>query len=90
MILLRELAQGRESVSTRTKDDVSDHGQVVVLSGRRHVLGIYRVCNGTITVTTRHGRKSAELGELPPDHLARTLVRELAENAPLDNCLIQT
>jgi hypothetical protein len=70
-------------VSTPAKENISNQGQVVVFIGRGHALGMYRVCSGTITVTTRHGRKSAELGDLPPDHAARLMVRELARDAGL-------
>jgi hypothetical protein len=61
----------------------ADDGQVVVPIGRGYVLGMYKVRGGMITVTTRYGRKSAELGDLPPDHVARLMVRELARDAGL-------
>jgi hypothetical protein len=58
--------------------DVLNQGEVVVEVDGSPILGKYTVWAGTITVTTIHGRKSAELGSFPPAHLARTLVRELA------------
>jgi hypothetical protein len=58
-----------------------DEGQVVVPIGPGYVLGMYKVRGGVITVTTIHGGKSAELGGLPPDHVARLMVRELARDA---------
>jgi hypothetical protein len=42
---------------------------------------MYKVQDGVITVTTIHGRKSAELGDLLPADHARLIVRELARDA---------
>ena len=52
------------------------HAAWIEFEGRR-VTGTYVVWNGFITVTSEAGIKQAELGRLPPDVLARLLLREL-------------
>jgi len=60
--------------------DILNEGEVVVEINGSPVLGKYNVWRGTITVTTIHGIKKAVVGALPPDHLARIMVRELAQD----------
>ena len=49
----------------------------IVIGGRK-VSGIYSTWAGMVTVTTSNGSsKTAQLGDLPPDHLARIMLREL-------------
>jgi hypothetical protein len=61
--------------------DILNQGDVVVEIDGSPILGRYNVRGDTITVTTIHGRKSAEVGNLPPAHLARIIVQELAQDA---------
>jgi len=52
------------------------HAAWIEFEGRK-VTGTYVVWSGWITVTSEDGSKQAELGRLPPDVLARLLLREL-------------
>jgi hypothetical protein len=46
--------------------------------GDRRVHGLYRVEHGILTVTYEGREKSTQLGGMPPETLARQLLRELA------------
>jgi len=42
-----------------------------------HGTGSWAVIDGILTVRTAHGTKSAQIGGMPPEYLARVLMREL-------------
>ncbi len=43
--------------------------------------GRYIIHNGMVTVSSFFGQKSAQVGGLPPEHLAQMLLRELASGS---------
>lgn len=62
----------------RKKREPTRHQIAVELNGTS-ILAWYYVERGFVTVETDTGTKSAALHPLGPDHLARMLVRELAQ-----------
>jgi hypothetical protein len=55
---------------------LEQHAVWIEFEGHR-VTGTYVVWDGWLTVTSEAGIKQADLGRLPPDVLARLLLREL-------------
>jgi hypothetical protein len=55
---------------------LEQHTVWIEFEGRR-ITGTYVVWDGWVTVTSEAGIKQADLGRLPPDLLARLLLREL-------------
>ena len=68
-------------MSTPPRGNILNEGHVTVEVDGSSIMGIYNLLAGTLTVTTIHGTKKAVLGRLPADHLARIMVRELAQDA---------
>jgi hypothetical protein len=60
------------------ENEIPIQGEVILEIDGSPILGKYKVSGGTITVTSTHGRKSAEVGGLPAIDLARTIVYELS------------
>ncbi len=50
----------------------------IEVNGKTH-MAFYVVAKKIITVSTGLGSKSTQLGSLPPEHLARILLRELIQ-----------
>jgi hypothetical protein len=50
--------------------------EIRVAVGDRTVCGSYLTCRGMVTVTSEFGEKTARIGSVPPDGLARTMLRE--------------
>jgi hypothetical protein len=64
-----------------TMGEIQNQGEVVVEIDGSPILGKYSIRGGNITVTTVHRRKTSVIGSLPPAHLARIIVRDLAHDA---------
>jgi hypothetical protein len=61
--------------------NILNEGAVVLEVDGSLIHGSFNVWAGIITVVTIHGVKKAVVGALPPDHLARIMVRKLAVDA---------
>jgi hypothetical protein len=61
--------------------NILNEGAVVVEVDGSPINGGFNVWGGIITVVTIHGVRKAVVGALPPDRLARIMVRELARDA---------
>jgi hypothetical protein len=53
------------------------HNEISVAVGDRIIRGWYRTSRGKVMVTSEFGEKTARIGSLPPEGLARTMLREL-------------
>ena len=63
------------------------HNTVTVTEGHIDYVAEYFVEDGMITVTAAHGHKTTQLGDTPPEVLAKMLLGELIKAGKASDCL---
>jgi hypothetical protein len=63
----------------------SEPKSVVITKDKKEYFGMYRVERGAVTVTTLHGRKSAQIGGSTDEDVATKLLRELIAEGKADD-----
>jgi hypothetical protein len=58
-----------------------DWNNIEIRSRGKFVKGRYSVSDNVVTVAAWNGTKSAQLGVLPPERLAKMLLRELVDES---------
>jgi len=66
-----------EATMARKREAVRHHVQIEF--GDEVYNGAYTVARGSVNVYSEFGQKSAKIGALPEDFLAKTLLQELVE-----------
>jgi hypothetical protein len=63
------------------------HNTVTITEGHIDYVAEYAVDNGMITVTVAHGFKTTQLGDTPPEELAKMLLREFIKEGKASDCV---
>ncbi len=63
---------------------IQNRGTVTVAHQGKTYMATWHVEKGVITVSTASGRKSTQLGDSPPESLARMMLREAINAGELD------